>query len=587
MNGIIFLLSFFIYSQNMETINVNSSTTSVLNSSAPIINILYPWEGKDIGGVNKEFIFGNVVPYVPTITVNGNIVNVYKNGSFLAYIPVEIGEFKFVVCAENDYGINCTTRTVVNGRKTDTGSLFEIFGSTSIYIMKGDNFSINLKAIPSSTIYYKIDDICDGYMDGGISGYYYTSCTIPYTIKNKSFDLLFKYKGGKYNGEKIVFKNFLNIIDKKYLLETSTDNVVIKNETGGYILFLPEGVKLLSDRKEGNRYRVDLGEIKLWVDDDKVIFKGYMNKKFRNETGTLKLIKKDDSKTLARLYVSDKVPYRVYEEDGKIYLKLFYTNLRTNWVVYDSSDTHIDNVVFRQEETDSVLFVFKFKDHQNLWGYDITYSTDNYMNIYFKFKPNIQLNSLQPLKGLKIVLDPGHSYKINPPYDGAVGPSGSYEWDVNLKIALKLKEKLLNLGADVFMTRYTNDEKEQVSLLERPKIAKRFDGDIFISIHNNAIPDGEDPFSKPRGFQIYYYHPHSKKLADYVHKEYMKNISLFDEGVRFGDYHVLRITSMPAILIENAYMIIPEQEELLLDENFRDLLANSIAQGLVGFIYDR
>jgi hypothetical protein len=324
--GLILFLSFLLYSQMPGGLNISSGV--VLSTSLPIVNIVYPWEGKDIGGVNNEFIFGNVVPYVPTITVNGNVVNVYKTGGFLAYLPIDMGEFKFVVCAENNYGINCTTRTVVNGKKTDTASLFEIFGSTSIYIMKGDSFFINLKAIPSSTIYYEVNDICDGYMDGGMSGYYYTSCTVPYTVKNKSFDLLFKYKGGKYNGEKIVFKNFINIIDKKYLLETSTDNVVIKNETGGYILFLPEGVKLLSDRKEGNKYRVDLGEIKLWVDDDKVIFKGYLNKKFRNETGTLKFIKQDDSKTLARLYISDKVPYRVYEEDGKIYLKLFYINLR-------------------------------------------------------------------------------------------------------------------------------------------------------------------------------------------------------------------------------------------------------------------
>jgi N-acetylmuramoyl-L-alanine amidase len=137
------------------------------------------------------------------------------------------------------------------------------------------------------------------------------------------------------------------------------------------------------------------------------------------------------------------------------------------------------------------------------------------------------------------------------------------------------------------MTRYTNDEKEQVPLSERPKIAKRFDGDIFISIHNNAIPDGEDPFSKPRGFQIYYYHPHSKKLADYVHKQYVKNIPLFDEGLRFGDYHVLRITSMPAILVENAYMILPQHEEMLLNEDFKELLARTLAEGIVNFIYDR
>jgi N-acetylmuramoyl-L-alanine amidase len=57
--------------------------------------------------------------------------------------------------------------------------------------------------------------------------------------------------------------------------------------------------------------------------------------------------------------------------------------------------------------------------------------------------------------------------------------------------------------------------------------------------------------------------------------------------LRFGDYHVLRITSMPAILIENAYMILPQHEEMLLNEDFKELLARTLAEGIINFIYDR
>jgi N-acetylmuramoyl-L-alanine amidase len=164
-----------------------------------------------------------------------------------------------------------------------------------------------------------------------------------------------------------------------------------------------------------------------------------------------------------------------------------------------------------------------------------------------------------------------------------VGPSGSFEYEINLKIAQKLREKLAALGANVFMTRYSNDEKEQVSLQERPRIAKRLNGDLYISIHNNAIPDGEDPYLKPRGFQIYYYHLHSKRLAQSIHKSFLKNINLPDEGLRYGDYHVARITQMPSVLIENAYMILPEQEELLLDDLFCDKLAETVKEGIIDY----
>jgi N-acetylmuramoyl-L-alanine amidase len=134
------------------------------------------------------------------------------------------------------------------------------------------------------------------------------------------------------------------------------------------------------------------------------------------------------------------------------------------------------------------------------------------------------------------------------------------------------------------MTRSTNDELEQVALAERPKIAKKVDGDIYISIHNNAIPDGEDPYSKPRGFQIYYYYLHSKKLGEAIHDSFVKNIPLFDEGLRYGDYHVVRLTSMPAVLVENAFMILPDQDDMLSTPEFKRKLADSIASGIIEFL---
>ena len=130
------------------------------------------------------------------------------------------------------------------------------------------------------------------------------------------------------------------------------------------------------------------------------------------------------------------------------------------------------------------------------------------------------------------------------------------------------------------MTRYGD---ENVPLAERPKIAKDYDGDIYISLHNNAIADGEDPFSQPRGFAVYHYQRHSYGLADAVHRAYVREIPLPDEGLRFGDYAVVRMTTMPAILIESAYMIMPEQEEMLNTPSFQTKLADTIAEGVLDF----
>ena len=148
------------------------------------------------------------------------------------------------------------------------------------------------------------------------------------------------------------------------------------------------------------------------------------------------------------------------------------------------------------------------------------------------------------------------------------------------EVHVHLEGRLLALGAQVLMTR---NGEENVDLADRPKIAKDLGGDLFLSIHNNAIGDGEDPFALPRGFSIYHYQRHSRALAAALHRSYLRNIQLPDEGLRYGDYLVARMTWMPAALIENAYMILPRQEELLNTPAFQEELAGAISEGALEF----
>ncbi|MEW6012026.1 MAG: N-acetylmuramoyl-L-alanine amidase [Elusimicrobiota bacterium] len=566
-------------------LNSQEKSTQSFSVSVPSITVVYPWEGKNVGEVSKTFIFGNVKPYVSTITVNGLSVKVYKNGSFISYLAPTNGVFN--ITAANEIGVSSYTRTVVMGKdQTSPKQIFEIVSpSTSTEIVSGNDIQLSVKGFKSATVYYEIEDVCSGYMDESPSGsgVYNSVCYVGRDVKNNQYHLTLKYKTGDHKGDKIKFEDFLTVVSNDYLVETSTDSVVLKNDIGGYVAFLPKDVILLSDRKEGGKYRVKLGKSRFWVDSDKVNFKGFSKKPLIAETGAVRFSRISSNKTMAKIAIYNKVPFSVWQEDSKLYLNLYNANLRTNWIVYDSSDNFVDSLSFRQAGTDEALFVFSFKKNSEFWGYDIYYSTDNSLNVELKFRPNIITLMPDFLKGLNIILDPGHSPKKTPPFDGGVGPSGSFEYEINLKIAQKLREKLAALGANVFMTRYSNDEKEQVSLQERPRIAKRLNGDLYISIHNNAIPDGEDPYLKPRGFQIYYYHLHSKRLAQSIHKSFLKNINLPDEGLRYGDYHVARITQMPSVLIENAYMILPEQEELLLDDLFCDKLAETVKEGIIDY----
>ena len=398
-------------------------------------------------------------------------------------------------------------------------------------------------------------------------------------------------------------KGRVKVLKAETLMETSTDTVIMRNAPdSGYLMFLPRGVKLITNGLANGQRRVALSATETgWVEDSKLQIApvGQFPVPPFTETSSIHL-KKTDYGTQASIVMYDRVPYSVEETETGLRLTLYYASLHTNWVIYDSSDTFVKNVAFRQAGSNKAEIDFE-TGVDPVWGYNIYYSGKN-LQLEMRRRPVLSPTRGKPLEGLSVVLDPGHSPYLkcenntrrplhDVPFsslpasahcslDGAVGPKETFEVDVNLAIALKLKTRLLDLGADVRMIRSGDDN---VDLPDRPKLAKDPGGDIYVSVHNYALGDGEDPFAQPRGFQVYYYHRHSRELAARVHEAYVKNITLPDEGLRYGDYLVARLTWMPAVLTESAYMIIPRQEEQLNTASFQELLASTMAEGIVNF----
>ncbi|HAZ07146.1 MAG TPA: N-acetylmuramoyl-L-alanine amidase, partial [Elusimicrobia bacterium] len=145
-------------------------------------------------------------------------------------------------------------------------------------------------------------------------------------------------------------------------------------------------------------------------------------------------------------------------------------------------------------------------------------------------------------------------------------------------------EILARDGAVVLVTR--SSPTDEVSLIDRPRQAVDRGADLFVSLHNNALPDGSNPFAKPRGFTVFYYHPHSLALGRALHAAYKDKLPLPDEGLQWGNLLVARLSAVPAVLIENAYMILPDQEARLNDPAFRKDLAQAAAAGLRAFVLE-
>lgn len=580
-----------------------------LSLSAGQINFVYPPEGLSIPGVAKTFVFGNISPSTAAFTINGEKVEVHSNGAFIAYLPVTGGDFVFNGLLED----GTMARRLIKVRQAEpqpsTGTLRLEFTSyaADTEVMIGEHLKISAAGTPSREAVCSLEDVFDGLsmpeLPAGSGRYFAT-----YRVKEKDLGrkgvLSARFKAGLFgHGASARSKGQLQVTGRPVLVETSTDTVILRNAPdGGYMMFLPKGVKLVSDGRTNGQRRIALSKDEAgWVDDSKVqpVQGADFPFGYGSETGAIRLTKTPYGSSAA-ITLYDRLPYTAEAMPWGLRLTLYYANLHTNWVVYDSADTLVKNVAFRQAAEGRVEIDLETGPDE-LWGYEVSYPNGSRsLQVELRARPKASLAWPRPLSGVTVVLDPGHSvhYKCRDnkrvpmrdfPYsampdgcylDGAVGPMGTFEVNVNMDISLKLKARLEALGAAVKLTRSGD---ENVELADRPRLARDLGGDLFISVHNNAVGDGEDPFGKPRGFSFYYYHRQSRALAGAMHRAYINNIALPDEGLRYGDYLVARLTWMPAALVENAYMIIPRQEELLNTPSYQELLADAMAAGVLEF----
>lgn len=217
-------------------------------------------------------------------------------------------------------------------------------------------------------------------------------------------------------------------------------------------------------------------------------------------------------------------------------------------------------------------------------------------------------------KQFTVVLDPGHGGKD----PGAVGKKGQ-EKNINLNVALAVGKMITEKHPDVKVI-YTRKTDKYVTLQERPNIANKADGDLFISIHTNASESskaygaetftlglsksqanfevakrensvllleednketyqGFDPTSPDSYIMFEFmqskYIDQSVEIAYYIQKEFVE-IKRLDRGVRQAIFWVLHQVKMPSILVELGFITNPTEENFLLSEEGQEKLANSI-----------
>ena len=167
-----------------------------------------------------------------------------------------------------------------------------------------------------------------------------------------------------------------------------------------------------------------------------------------------------------------------------------------------------------------------------------------------------------------IVIDPGHGGNDS----GTIGTNGTFEKDLTSTTAALLKKKLEASGATVFLTRSSD---QYVSLPNRVKMASLYNADAFISLHYDSAEQ-----EHIQGITAYYYHSYQNPLAAALEWSFKNEEHLEVRDARFGDYHVLRSNSRPAVLLELGYLSNPEEEETVSSLSYQTDIVRAIYNGL-------
>lgn len=208
------------------------------------------------------------------------------------------------------------------------------------------------------------------------------------------------------------------------------------------------------------------------------------------------------------------------------------------------------------------------------------------MTVALNFVPNnVPAISVTPV--CTVVLDAGHGE----PDGGAVGVNGTLEKDINLSIAIKIREILESRGVRVIMTRtddnsicdpdaLTLHEKKVSDMHNREEIINNSDADLFLSVHMNSFTS---PSSS--GLHIFYSrnHPEAEALATSVQEAIAAVTHAKTHSVKAASetLYLMKKPVPPAILVECGFLSNPQEEKLLNDEVYQSKIAFAIANAII------
>jgi N-acetylmuramoyl-L-alanine amidase len=187
------------------------------------------------------------------------------------------------------------------------------------------------------------------------------------------------------------------------------------------------------------------------------------------------------------------------------------------------------------------------------------------------------------LSGMNIVIDPGHGVTATGFDPGAVGHI--HEYDANLAVARKLRDRLRALGANAVILP-TNERF--FATRNRPNYARDlYNCNLFISLHCNAVAG-----STAKGTEVWYFTPFSQPLASAISSNvasYFQNHVYADRvsrnrGAKYSYYLMTLAQDFPSVMVEMGFVTNMEDAMALASDHHQTGIANAIANGIQAYL---
>lgn len=588
--ALVHFLIFFINIFNPQSNLAQDSLGTTIPDSVRL-HLVFPEDGDTLNFSRVRYA-GSVLP-TAKVWVQREETKVYPSGAFVGLVSLKPGNNRIIFLVKDSLGTLSDTLDVF--REPPILSYPEkptrinpklINPEVDVTLSPGEILEVEFLGSPGGKAFFSLDKIAKNVImvelppekANGMTGLYKGLVRIPSLKKYKPKPVEFKLKGKDRHTVKAKSKGRIHILPElvPFIGVTADSNNLIRTKPGGAILMeLPAGIRLqiISERSGVKKFRLAENLV------------GYLASSSLNQepigtTLPLASVGVVASNVVGdwvqlRINLSEKVPFQIEQflEPSALEITFYRAKQTSHWITYPPDDETIRMIRWRQENSDVCVLRVELNQKQQ-WGFYGRYMGKQ-LWLDIRKTPNFSTDPDSLLRGLIFAVDPGHGGDE----PGAIGATGLEEKAVNLQYALKVADLLETEGATVIRTR-TQDTT--MTLRDRVEMARKAQAHIYVWLHNNSIGPATDPLL-PRGTSTYFTVPHSLAIAKAVYP-HLLNLGLNPFGRISSTYFVTRQTSMITFLVEGAFLSHPEDEMLLMDDEFLDKLAQAVVEGIKDFV---